>query len=182
MSGLTLVACSELKSPDKTYADLGRAIRRYVNPMAVRANAEELFARMVLNIFVTNDDDQLRNHGFVRDPRLGGWMLSPVYDVVPRPVLASERRLHLGVGEQGKLATLDNALSHYAAFVPERPAALAIMRRIWGEVRQWKTCFEEHGADGKLIDQMTRAFREISDIASPALEAEIRKGPHSRGG
>ena len=130
----------------------------------------------MLNIFVTNDDDHLRNHGFVRDPQLGGWVLSPLYDVVPRPVLASERRLHLGVGEQGKLATLDNALSHYAAFVPERPAAVGIMRRVWGEVRQWKTSFEEHGANGQLIDQLTRAFRDLSDIASPELEAEIRKG------
>ncbi len=175
VSGLTLVACSELESPDKAYADLGRAVRQYVHPDRVRANAEELFARMVLNIFVTNDDDHLRNHGFVRDPRLGSWVLSPLYDVVPRPVIASERRLHLGVGAMGKLATLDNALSHYAAFVPERPLALGIMRRVWGEVRQWKTCFEEHGAKGKLIDQLNLAFRDISEIASPALEAEIRK-------
>jgi serine/threonine-protein kinase HipA len=174
VSGLTLLACSELESPDKTYADLGRAVRQYVHHSCLRGNAEEMFARMVLNIFVTNDDDHLRNHGFVRDPRLGGWVLSPLYDVVPRPVIASERRLHLGVGSMGKLATLDNALSHYAAFVPERPAAVGIMRRVWGEVRQWKTCFEEHGADGKLIDQIKLAFRDIGDIASPALEAEIR--------
>lgn len=175
VSGLTLVACNELESPDKAYAHLCRAIRRYVHPMAVRASAEELFARMVLNIFITNDDDHLRNHGFVRDPRLGGWVLSPLYDVVPRPVLSSERRLHLGVGEQGRLATLDNALSHYAAFVPERPMAVRIMRRVWGEVRQWKTCFEDHGASGQLINQISRAFRDLSDIASPDLEAEIRK-------
>ena len=44
-------------------------MRRFVHPAAVRASAEDLFARMVLNIFVTNDDDPLRNHGFVRDPR-----------------------------------------------------------------------------------------------------------------
>ena len=175
VSGLTLVACSELESPDKAYADLGRAIRKYVHPRCVTANAEELFARMVLNIFVTNDDDHLRNHGFVRDPRLGAWVLSPLYDVVPRPVIASEPLLHLGVGALGKLATLDNALSHHAAFVPERPVAVGIMRRVWGEVRQWKTCFEEHGADGKLIDQLTRAFRDISEVASPELEAEIRR-------
>ena len=175
VSGLTLVACSELESPGKAYADLGRAIRKYVHPHCVRANGEELFARMVLNIFVSNDDDHLRNHGFLRDPRLGGWVLSPLYDVVPRPVIASERRLHLGVGEMGKLATLDNALSHYAAFVPERPVAVSIMRRVWGEVRQWKTCFEEHGADGRLIDQISRAFRNLDEIASGELAAEIRK-------
>jgi serine/threonine-protein kinase HipA len=89
--------------------------------------------------------------------------------------LASERRLHLGVGGQGKLATLDNALTHHAAFVPARPVALAIMRRVWGQTRQWKTCFEAHGAEGRLIDQLARAFRHIGEIASPALEAEIRK-------
>jgi serine/threonine-protein kinase HipA len=50
------------------------------------------------------------------------------------------------------------------------------MRRVWGEVRQWKTCFEEHGANGQLIDQLNRAFRDLNDIASPELEAEIRKG------
>ena len=54
------------------------------------------------------------------------------------------------------------------------------MRRVWGEVRQWKTCFEEHGADGRLIDQLTRAFRDISDIASPELEDEIRRGRSSK--
>lgn len=175
VSGLTLIACSEFESNTKAYADLGRAIHKYVHPGRIRANGEELFARMVLNIFVTNDDDHLRNHGFVRDPRLAGWVLSPLYDVVPRPVIASERQLHLGVGEQGKLATLDNALSHFAAFTPDRPTAIAIMRRVWGEVRQWKTCFEEQGAEGKLIDQLARAFRNLEDIASPQLQAQIRK-------
>ncbi|ATF89074.1 type II toxin-antitoxin system HipA family toxin [Burkholderia gladioli] len=176
VSGLTLTACSELESPDKTYADLGRAIHKYVHLDRVKADGEEMFARMVFNIFVTNDDDHLRNHGFIRDPRRNGWVLSPLYDVVPHPVLASERRLHLGVGEHGKLATLDNALSHYAAFMPARPTAIGIMRRVWGEVREWMTCFEEHGADKKLLDQLSRAFRDISDIASPGLEAEIRRG------
>ena len=54
--------------------------------------------------------------------------------------------------------------------------AVGIMRRVWGEVRQWKTCLEEHGANGQLIDQLSRAFRDLSDIAPPELEAEIRKG------
>lgn len=41
--------------------------------------------------------------------------------------------LHLG--GMGKLATLGNALSHYAAFVPERPLAVGIMLRVWSKVR-----------------------------------------------
>ena len=178
VSGLTLVACDELASRTKGYGDLAQAIRQHVAPSQIRADTEELFARMVFNIFVSNDDDHLRNHGFVRDPQLPGWRLSPLYDVVPRPSVAFERQLHLQVGQQGKLATLDNALSAYSAFTPHRATALAIIQRIWGELRQWRTTFEETGASGRLIDQLDPAMRTLSDIASPALQAEIRKTPY----
>jgi len=175
-SGLTLVACSEFESRTKGYHDLAQAIRRYVHPQLIKVNNEELFARMVFNIFVSNDDDHLRNHAFVRDPRLGGWQLSPLYDVVPRPGVAHERMLHLEVGKQGKLATLDNALSGFAAFTPSRANAVEIIRRVWGEVREWKTKFEAHGADGQLIEQIVGAFRELEQIARSELVKEIRNG------
>jgi serine/threonine-protein kinase HipA len=175
VSGLTLVGCSELESRTRRYADLAAAIRARVHPSRIRADAQELFARMVFNIFVSNDDDHLRNHGFVRDPRLGGWRLSPLYDVVPRPGHAHERFLHLEVGAQGKLATLDNAVSHFAAFTASRQQATELVHQVWVQVRQWKTVFEEFGADGRLIDQLASAFRSIKDIASPALEAQIRR-------
>jgi serine/threonine-protein kinase HipA len=177
VSGLTLVACDEWASRTKSYGDLAQAIRQHVAPSQIRADTEELFARMVFNIFVSNDDDHLRNHGFVRDPQLPGWRLSPLYDVVPRPSGAFERQLHLQVGQQGKLATLDNALSAYSAFTPHRATALTIIQRIWGELRQWRTTFEETGASGRLIDQLAPAMRTLSDIASPALQADIRKMP-----
>jgi serine/threonine-protein kinase HipA len=175
-SGLTLVACSEFESRTKGYADLSMAIRKHVHPPHIKAACEELFARMVFNIFVSNDDDHLRNHGFVFDPRLGGWGLSPLYDVVPRPGHAHERMLHLEVGDQGKLATLDNALSRFAAFTPARADAVNLIRRVWGEVRQWKTTFEAFGADTKLLDQMASAIRKLEDVASPPLVVEIRRG------
>lgn len=175
-SGLTLVACSEYESPTKGYVDLSTAIRKHIHPPSIKMACEELFARMVFNIFVSNDDDHLRNHGFVFDQRLCGWLLSPMYDVVPRPGLAYERRLHLEVGDKGKLATLDNALSRFPAFTAARADAVELVRRVWGEVRQWKTTFEAGGADAKLLDQVASAFRELEDIASPDLVAEIRKG------
>ena len=179
VSGLTLVACDEFESRTKGYGHLARAIREHVHPSQIRGNCEELFGRMVFNIFVSNDDDHLRNHGFLRSPQLPGWSLSPLYDVVPRPGMAFERQLHLQVGRQGKLATLDNAMSAYSAFTPQRPTAVAIIRRIWGELRQWRTTFEELGATypgmGRLLDQLAPAMRDLDDVASPALQAEIRK-------
>ena len=174
VSGLTLVGCAEFESPDKSYGDLAHAIRRYVHPEYIARDNEELFARMVFNIFVSNDDDHLRNHGFIRDPRVGGWQLSPLYDVVPRPGVAYERRLHLHIGAEGKAATLDNAMTHFAAFLPDRAAAIDVIRHVWGEVRQWKTVFESFGAPGLLIDQVVSAFRPLEEIASPSLIKELR--------
>jgi serine/threonine-protein kinase HipA len=176
VSGLTLVACSEFESRTKGYHDLAAAIRKYVQTDFIAANCEELFARMVFNIFVSNDDDHLRNHAFLRDPRSGGWTLSPLYDVVPRPGVAYERQLHLEVGTRGKLATLDNALSYFAAFVPERVRAMDIIRRIWSELREWRTCFEAYGADSHLLSKLEGAFRKLEDIAPPDLVKEIRNG------
>ena len=175
VSGLTLVACTEFESRTKGYHDLAAAIRKYVHTDVIATNREELFARMVFNIFVSNDDDHLRNHAFVRDPRLGGWMLSPLYDVVPRPGVVYERQLHLEVGKQGKLATLDNALSYFPAFVAERTHAVDIIRRVWSELREWQTCFEAYGADAHLLSNLEGAFRRLEDIAQPDLVKEIRK-------
>ncbi|MBL8472839.1 MAG: HipA domain-containing protein [Rhodocyclaceae bacterium] len=174
VSGLTMLGCEEAESPLKSYADLAQAVRRHVLPEEIMANREELFARMVFNIFASNDDDHLRNHGFLFDVRCRGWVLSPLYDVVPRPGIARERSLHLQVGAQGKLATLDNALSQCSAFVSERSAAMRIIRRIWGEVRQWRTVFEEEGADGRLVEEMGTAFRRLEEIASSELVRQVR--------
>lgn len=53
---------------------------------------------------------------------------------------------------------------------------MAIIRRIWSEVRQWKTTFEEHGADGRLLEQVDEAVRPLEHIASAALAREVRGG------
>ncbi len=177
VSGLTLLGCDESASSTKSYADLAHALRTYGHPTRIRTDLAELFARMVFNIFVSNDDDHLRNHAFLRDPRLPGWVLSPLYDVVPRPGVAQERFLHLGVGSQGKLATLDNAMSAHSAFVPSRSEALAAIARVWRELRQWRVHCEALGAAGALIDALARALRDLDDICSPALAAEIRRAP-----
>jgi len=175
VSALTMMGCTEMDSPAKSYKDLAQTIRERVHPSCIASDNEELFARMVLNIFVNNDDDHLRNHAFSYDAQLRGWRLSPLYDVVPRPSIAQERRLHLSVGTHGKLATLDNAMSEFAAFVADKPSALAVIRRVWGAVRGWKATFESYGATPGLIRTLEHAIRPLGDIASPALERELRR-------
>jgi serine/threonine-protein kinase HipA len=171
VSGLTLLACDEMDSPTKSYGDLAHAIRRYCHPNVIRDDNRELFARMVFNIFVSNDDDHLRNHGFVWDPRLSGWRLSPLYDVVPRASVAFERQLHLGVGPQGRAATLDNAYAARELFTLSSNDAATVIAKVWATVREWKVHFENSGVPDEQIEKVARAFRHLDDISS----ADVRK-------
>lgn len=169
VSGLTLAGCDESESRTKSYADLAEAVRRHCHPAVIRKDAAELFKRMIFNIFVSNDDDHLRNHGFLCDARLPGWRLSPLYDVLPRPSHASERFLHLGVGPQGRLATLDNALAAHERFTLSLAAACELIDEVWRVVRQWRVYLTEAGVPATEQDKIASAFRHIDDVSTAAL-------------
>ncbi len=171
ISGLTLLACHETDSITKSYGDLADAIRKYCHPAVVVADAKDLFRRMVYNIFVTNNDDHLRNHGFVWDPKHKGWRMSPLYDVTPNTSVAQDRYLHLSVGPQGKYAHLDNALAAHSLFRLSEKAASEVIAQVWEKVREWKVSFEASGVPGEQIDKVQTAFRHIDAIST----AEMRK-------
>ncbi len=173
VSGLTMLACDEMQSREKSYGDLAQGIRRYCHHSVIRENNRELFTRMVYNIFVSNDDDHPRNHGFLWDPYIGGWRLSPLYDVMPRPTRATDRFLFLGVGQEGRSATLDNAISAKEMFNLSAQDATSIIAEVWERVREWKTYFEEFGTSTKSIEQAENAFRHIDHISTPRLRAGL---------
>jgi serine/threonine-protein kinase HipA len=176
VSALTLVACHESESNTKSYMDIADAIRRYCLVQTVKSDIEELYARMIFNLFISNDDDHLRNHAFLWNHELKGWSLSPLYDVVPHVIIASERYQHLGVGPQGKLATLDNAFGAKERFGLSAQQASAIIDRVWRVTRQWKTHFENFGIAADQIKGISSAFRHIDDICSPELIKTLAKG------
>jgi serine/threonine-protein kinase HipA len=167
VSALTMLGCDETESRSKSYWDIADKIRMYTPAAHVKNNQKELFGRMVFNILVTNDDDHLRNHAFLWDGEYKGWKLSPLFDVMPHPVVGFERYLHLGVGSQGRVATLDNALSGYSRFGITLHDAEKIIDRIWRVVRQWKNYFEEFGVPENEIKKIAPAFRHIDDVMTP---------------
>lgn len=173
VSGLTLLGCDEMESRNKSYADLAHAIRRYCHPSVIRRDNRELFGRMVYNILVSNDDDYLRNHGFIWDASLPGWRLSPLYDVMPRPSVAFERQLHLGVGRQGRAATLDNAMTAREAFSLSTTDAVEVISTIWRHVREWRVYFEQYGVSGDDIAKTALAFRHMDDVSSADLRRRL---------
>ncbi|MDI1259438.1 HipA domain-containing protein [Aquabacterium sp.] len=144
----------------KSYADLAEAVRRHCHPSVIRKDNAELFKRMVYNIFISNDDDHLR---------LPGWRLSPLYDVLPRASIATERFLHLGVGPKGRLATLDHALGSHDKFTLSKSVACQLMADVWHVVREWRVFFESFGVSALEMDKIAPAFRHIDDVSTSGL-------------
>jgi serine/threonine-protein kinase HipA len=155
-SGLTMLAAHESEVSAHSYADLAGVIRQHGTN--VRADLHELFRRMVFNILVTNDDDHLRNHGFLREGE--GWNLSPLYDVVPKPQVGLERRLVLGVGPKGRLATLENALAGAAMFDLSQEDAESIVQQLQQIVAsRWEALFTEAGLSRADRGRFATCFR-----------------------
>lgn len=166
VSALTMLGCHESESRNRSYGEISDRIRRAGVASFVKRDQTELFGRMVFNILVTNDDDHLRNHAFLWDGEHGKWRLSPLYDVMPRPMVSSERALHLGVGLQGRHATLDNALSGCSRFGLTRRDAGEVIDRLWRVVEKWKEYFEGFGVPGTEIEKIAPAFRRIDEVLS----------------
>lgn len=171
VSALTALGIHEQDSAKMRYADIARAIEQLGARGSVQADRTELFRRMIFNILVSNDDDHLRNHALLHDPAQGGWRLSPLYDVVPRPSAAQERYLHLGVGPQGRLSTLANALAGCEQFGLRPAEAAALIDGIVRVAREWKAAFEALGVQGLQIDKVTSAFRRAADIGMSRVDA-----------
>ena len=62
-----------------------------------KSDAAALYRRMAFNVLISNVDDHLRNHGFLRLER-NGWSLSPVYDLNPTPADVKPRILTTRIG------------------------------------------------------------------------------------
>jgi serine/threonine-protein kinase HipA len=81
--------------------------------------------------------------------------------------------LHLGVGPEGRIATLDNAFAGREMFTLSAEAAAESIAKIWKIVREWKVYFEEYQVPPDQIEKIAPAFRHIDDLSTAALRKLI---------
>lgn len=174
VSALTLLGKHEAESLGTRYEDISAQMGVYGVDSSVQRDRNELYGRIAFNILVSNNDDHLRNHAFVWDPAGRGWRLSPLYDVVPRPQVSMERYLHLSVGPQGRLATLDNLLEAHGSFGLLRNDAAAIIDRIASVTREWRGVFEELRVSSDDCDKVASAFRRPAEVGIDAVNKALR--------
>ena len=121
ISGLTITGAHENESSQQSYQRLAEQLWLFGSDPV--KDSKEPWLRMLFNIRCNNTDDHLRNNGFLWDGK--GWRLSPAYDI-PYPQVSLERDLAIGVGSNGRQATLKNALSDAASFGLPKSQAIAL--------------------------------------------------------
>ena len=136
-----------------SYLEIAQAIADHVSPAAIDGDLAQLFRRLVFNVMVSNRDDHLRNHGFLRER--GGWRLSPAFDINPNP----ERFEHsLGLDDRASAPDLTVALSTHPFYRLTEAAAAAIAAEVRGSVAQWRVVARAVDIPATEITQMSPAF------------------------
>ena len=152
MSALTAIEGSDNEM--RSYLEVAEFLRR--EGLEVNEDLGQLWRRIVFNMLVSNTDDHLRNHGFLREQN--GWRLSPAYDLNPVPADVKPRVHALAIDETDGTASLDTALEVAPMFGITGQAARATAAEVGRAVRGWRDAAAGIGISANEIERMSSAF------------------------
>lgn len=158
LSALTLLRAGDsLRDRERwSYLLLVEELRRLCAD--ARADARELFRRMVFNALISNTDDHPRNHAVIAPQ--DAWQLSPAYDLTPMPEVSMERRdLAMAIGDLGRRASARNLLSQCARFLLTPEEARRIVDEMEQVVRaRWYPVARREGVSERDCAAISPAF------------------------
>jgi serine/threonine-protein kinase HipA len=137
-----------------TYVDIADVIER----SSPRATDElrQLWRRVAFSVLVSNLDDHLRNHGFLRTTS-AGWSLSPAFDLNPDP-RPGPRLLSTSIDYGEDEARVDTLMSVADYFRLDEPTAGTVLSEVSAATGNWRSRAREAGLRDVDIEQMEPAF------------------------
>jgi len=149
-------AMTMLESSDGTggsYLEIAETIEEH-SPTAT-ADLQELWRRIVFSRLVSNTDDHLRNHGFLR-ASTAGWSLSPAFDLNPNP--QAGRAFSTIIDERGGANELDAALELADVFRLTGEQASTVLGEVERATSRWQIVAGSLGLTHAAIQRMSHAF------------------------
>lgn len=122
-----------------------------------KVDAHALYRRVVFNVLISNLDDHLRNHGFLRFDR-AGWSLSPAYDLNPVPPDLKARVLTTNIDLDDGTCSIDLLEQASAYFALTLTRARAIIKEVATATATWREVARTVGARRAEIERMAGAF------------------------
>lgn len=133
-----------------------------------RADRIELFRRVAFSVLVSNTDDHLRNHGFLRVDA-GGWTLSPAYDVNPTPPDLKARILTTNIDLDDGTCSIELLRSVAGEFSLNLADADMLIRDVAQVTGTWRDAARRRGAAEPEIRRMEGAFEHPEHEAAMNL-------------
>jgi len=126
------------------------------NGANIESDLKELWQRIVFNIFVSNTDDHLRNHGFILTEK--GWILSPAFDINPNEDGAG---LSLNISLDDNSLDLDLTLEVADYFRLTREDALKVIEDIKKSVTNWRSVANKYQLPRSEQELMAKVFERF---------------------
>ena len=132
---------------------------------AAAADRAELFKRMAFSVLVSNTDDHLRNHGFLRLDA-SGWTLSPAYDVNPTPPDIKARILTTNINFHDGTCSIELLRSVAEEFSLKLADADVLIRDVAQVTGTWRDAARRRRASEAEIRRMAGAFEHAEHEAA----------------
>ena len=155
LSGASLLQAS--RSDEHAYTEIVDIMNSIC--LDARADAQQLWRRLVFNLLITNTDDHLHNIGFLHAGK-DKWMLSPAFDLNPFPDKDRESKTWLSE-ESGPIDSVQQLLAKAAYFYLDQTQAHAILTEVQAAVADWRRV--------ALSREVGLPRNELADFA-PAFE------------
>jgi len=165
-----LSAMSMLQAKDgeqASYLEIAEAIEE--RSPDVGADLRELWRRIVFTILISNTDDHLRNHGFLRRTT-AGWSLSPAFDLNPNPE-GAVKQLATAIDERNAEASLATALEVAALFRISDAQAHLIVGEVANATSRWREVGRASGLSAAQLERLEPAFEHEQSTAARELAA-----------
>lgn len=150
-----------------SYLEIGQAIEEH-SPGAV-ADLRELWRRIVFTILISNTDDHLRNHGFLRKST-AGWSLSPAFDLNPNPE-GGAKQLATAIDEHDTRPSITTALEVAGQFRVSEAQAPAIVAEVAAATEHWRDVARAMSLGAQQIARLEPAFEHEQSAAARELSS-----------
>jgi serine/threonine-protein kinase HipA len=137
-----------------SYLEIAEVIERD-SPRAGE-DLRELWRRIAFSILISNTDEHLRNHGFLRTSS-AGWTLSPAFDLNPDP-RPGPKHLSTAIDLHDTTASVETLMGVAEHLRLTDDQARETLREVSDATRPWRRAAERIGFDRAAIEQMAPAF------------------------
>jgi serine/threonine-protein kinase HipA len=165
VSAMTMLEATDGEA--RTYLDLVEVIEEESD--RATEDMRQLWRRIAFSILISNTDDHLRNHGFLRITS-GGWSLSPAFDLNPNPE-PGMKLLHTAIDSRSNEASLEMLLEVAGLFRLEAEEARTIVSEVSDATSRWREVALRAGIDRPSVAQMEPAFEHESAQMARDLSA-----------